>query len=235
MQKPKYRDGVSSKQRIADLYCGAGLSGLGLHRAGFEVVGFDIVFQKNYPFEFHQQDALTVDLSDFDAVWASPPCQAYSIMRNLPWLRDKTYPELIAPTREMLKKSQLPYVIENVMGAVTKNAIEGGWLCGGMFGLPFYRHRVFETNWFWMQPGHPNHRLVISAGRMLGNRERNTQERLGLFANDGNSTLSVGDTITGLQVHETTLFNAMTKRELSQAIPFVYSEYLGKHLIEMIS
>ena len=32
-------------------------------------------------------------------------------------------------------------------------------LCGLMFGLPFYRHRLFETNWMWMAPGHPKHRI----------------------------------------------------------------------------
>ncbi len=90
---------------------------MGLHRVGFEVVGFDIKPQPRYPFEFHQADALTVDLSGFDAVWASPPCQAYSIMRNLPWLKDKEYPRLIDPTREVLVASGKPWIIENVMGA----------------------------------------------------------------------------------------------------------------------
>ena len=44
-----------------------------------------------------------------------------------------------------------------------------GWLCGGMFGLPFYRHRLFATNWLWLAPGHPKHVGVIRPGPMFGN------------------------------------------------------------------
>ena len=156
---------------------------MGLHRAGFEVVGFDVAPQPRYPFEFHQQDALTVDLSGFDAVWASPPCQGYSIMQNLPWLRGRKYPLLILPAREMLDAIGKPYIIENVMGArygakglkkrsIEAHGMQAGWLCGGMFGLPFYRHRLFEANWFWMQPGHPKHRNRIRPGRSLAGRAR---------------------------------------------------------------
>lgn len=182
---------------------------MGLHRSGFEVVGYDLNRQPNYPFEFHQQDALTVDLSGFDAVWASPPCQAYSIMRNLTWLKDREYPELIAPTRQLLNATSLPYIIENVMGAVYRGKMQAGWLCGGMFGLPFYRHRAFETNWFWMSPGHPKHTNTISPGPMLGNRERLTQSALSL--------------------------DWMSSAEQSQAIPPAYSEFLGKQLLKAMT
>jgi len=194
------------RPRIADLFCGAGGSAMGLHRAGFEVVGYDIVFQKHYPFEFHQQDALTVDLSGFDAVWASPPCQGYSRMRHLPWQVGKVYPMLIEPTRRLLQTTHLPWIIENVMDA----KLEAGWLCGTMFGLPFYRHRAFETNWFWLQPEHPKHSLILLPGRMLGNRAH------------------MGHDLAGIDM------DWMTKQERSQAIPPTYSEFLGKQLMQYL-
>ena len=29
---------------------------------------------------------------EYDAIHASPPCQGYSVMHNLPWLRGRPYP-----------------------------------------------------------------------------------------------------------------------------------------------
>ena len=49
-------------KRLLDLFCGAGGSAVGYHRAGFEVVGVDHLPQKNYPFEFHLADAMTYPL-----------------------------------------------------------------------------------------------------------------------------------------------------------------------------
>ena len=220
--------------RIADLFCGAGGAGMGLSRAGFEVVGFDIEPQPHYPFEFRQADALTVDLSEFDAVWASPPCQMYSIMRNLPWLKDREYWDSVPPTREHLVASGLPYIIENVVGAPLQNYT---MLCGGMFGLPLYRHRWFETTFFVSLPGgHPKHRTVISPGRMLGGRERKSQYKMqerpdGIRYGFDRPGSAIGHGVGTEKARVDMGIDWMNRHELSQAIPPAYSEYLGKALL----
>ena len=162
--------------KLLDLFCGGGGAAMGYHRAGFdEVVGVDIAAQPRYPFRFVQADALEYLAEhgqEFDVIHASPPCQGYSIMNNLPWLKGRDYPLLILPTMEMLEALGKPYVLENVMGAryrakgLSKRGLEAhglkaGWLCGQMFGLPFYRHRLFATNWFWLMPGHPKHTMNL--------------------------------------------------------------------------
>ena len=165
--------------KLLDLYCGGGGAAMGYSRAGFdEIVGVDIEPQPRYPFEFVQADALeylTEHGQEFDAIHASPPCQGYSIMHNLPWLRGREYPLLLLPTLEMLDDLGKPYVVENVMGArhgsktlqkrgLESHGLKAGWLCGMMFGLPFYRHRLFASDWFWLAPGHPKHQGRVTKG-----------------------------------------------------------------------
>lgn len=145
------------RPRLLDLFCGAGGAAMGYHRAGFEVVGVDIAPQPNYPFEFHESDALAYvrayvrrdhlgvlgDLP-FDAIHASPPCQHYANVTRWRGNPDD-HPDLIGPTRELLEASGLPWVMENVRTQALRPCVV---LCGTQFGLPIRRHRGFETNWW---------------------------------------------------------------------------------------
>ena len=120
------------RPRLLDLFCCAGGASVGYNGAGFEVVGVDIDPQPHYPFTFVQADALKLDpgfIASFDAVHASPPCQAYSDLAKRNGNGHK-WPRLIEPIREILVRSRLPYVIENVDGAPLVNPVV---LCGTMF------------------------------------------------------------------------------------------------------
>lgn len=132
---------LSKAPRLLDAFCGAGGCTKGYQRAGFHVVGVDVRPQARYCGDgFIQGDALEFIAShghEFDAIHASPPCQAHSALRNM-WNAQK-HPDLIPQTRTLLQTVGLPFVIENVPGAPLENApLWGAWrlmLCGTMFDL----------------------------------------------------------------------------------------------------
>jgi DNA (cytosine-5)-methyltransferase 1 len=143
--------------KLLDLFCCAGGAAEGYSRAGFEVVGVDIKPQPHYPHTFIQADALTLKrdfMASFDAIHASPPCQSYSDLAKRNGNADE-WPRLVEPVREMLIRSGLPYIIENVEGAPLLNPAV---LCGTMFkDLRVLRHRLFETSFPVMVPPHGRH------------------------------------------------------------------------------
>ena len=234
--------------RLLDLFCGAGGAAMGYYRAGFEdIVGVDNRPQPRYPFTFVLADALEYVSEyghEFDAIHASPPCQAYSVMRNLPWLKHKTYPKLIAPSAEALKKTKRPWVIENVMGA----KLPAGWLCGTMFGLPFFRHRFFWAGeWFWLRPPHPKHIGTVRNGRLLGARARDIlvheslsgrpQGLTSWFKQNGARRVgaNVGHAAGVALAREAMGLPWMTREELTNAVPPAYTEFIGRQLIQRIA
>lgn len=215
--------------RAIDLFCGAGGAARGLQRAGFHVTGIDIRPQPRYAGDlFIQADALRppVRLADFDLVWASPPCQGYSILGQLPWLKGKEYPKLIEPVREMLLTAGAPYIIENVPGA----PLAGITLCGQMFGLPLYRHRIFETSFFCLSPPHPKHRETIGAGRLLNDRGKgslNASSARGSWGKGGIVTVA-GHQFKKADGQRALGIDWMTRDEMAESIPPAYSEYIAR-------
>lgn len=200
------------KPRLLDLFCGAGGAGTGYARAGFEVVGVDINPQPNYPFEFIQDDALDADLSGFDAVHASPPCQAYCEVAQDRKRSD--HPELLEPTREKLAASGLPYVIENVPNAPMPDSFV---LCGSTFGLPIVRHRRFEV--------HPPMGLQPSAC---------SQGKWGRAVDHGPGFYPYARKSWAAAWREHVLpvvWPWMTLEEAGQAIPPAYTEHIGEFLM----
>lgn len=210
-----------SKMRLLDLYCGAGGCAVGYHRAGFtEIVGVDIAPMPRYPFDFTRGDALAYVArygGEFHAIHASPPCQGYSRMRNI---TGKEYPLMLEDVRAALRATGKPYVIENVEDAPL---IDDIMLCGTMFGLKVFRHRRFESNVFMMAPPHISHRFF---GKLCGQGRPPTPERQYMTITGNFSGQEAGRAAMGI--------DWMNRQELSQAIPPVYTEYVGRALIEHI-
>jgi DNA (cytosine-5)-methyltransferase 1 len=122
---------------------------MGYYLAGFDVTGVDIRPQPNYPFPFHQADALTFPLDGFDLIHASWPCERYARVTAWRGTRD-AHPDLLAAGRERLQAAGTPWVIENVPEAAALGLLRPDYLlCGSAFGLNVRRHRIFETSWGW--------------------------------------------------------------------------------------
>ncbi len=229
------------KPRLLDLFCGAGGAAMGYHRAGFEVVGVDIAPQPHYPFEFIPGDALAflravIDndsvwegdepMWGFDAIHASPPCQAFTAYRRKGHGVGDGYPDLIAATRTLLRQTGLPYVIENVKGAPLEDA---AMLCGSMFDPPLdvQRHRHFEWSGFdWLgEPLFCRHKLWAPRFPAATNRKENSRR-----------TVEVGVRRIPLEIQQRAMgvdWN-VTLEELSQMVPPRYTELIGHQLLQHI-
>jgi len=217
------------KPLLLDLFCGAGGAAMGYHRAGFNVIGVDINPQPNYPFPILQADALSVlrenrtlqpgfgpRVMEAAAIHASPPCQRYSAMSACrPGLAEE-YPDLIGPTRELLKLMGLPYVIENVPGSPLIDPVT---LCGQMFGLDLYRHRLFESNISIVALEHPQHVMPASkAGHWT----------------PGTVMSVAGHCAPIAKAREVMGIDWMNRAELGESIPPLYTECIGAQLIEAL-
>lgn len=208
---------------------------MGYHRAGFEVIGVDCELQPNYPFEFVHTDALTLlerlvnggwfgrsnngqySLSHFDAIHASPPCQEYSSAGKAAKVTlAKTYPDHYEPTRDLVEASGLPWAIENVTAAPSRSGV---LLCGSHFGLPIVRHRIFETRDLILSPfvcAHVEDAITVtghSPQQWLGGRRR---------------------TVSRARYEAAMGIDWMLVRELVQAVPPAYTEWLGGQMLEQL-
>ena len=194
---------------------------MGYQQAGFEVTGIDIKKQKRYPFEFIQADALEVMkdldyLRSFDVITASPPCQTHSITQHLRNAQGKSTDkiDLIPQTREALVLSGKPYVIENVKGAPLIDPIQ---LCGSSFGLKVRRHRIFESN-------------LELVGSVCDHKAQGRP--VGVYGSMRDEIPKGGKTATSIEeAREAMGINWMLWGDLVEAIPPVYTEFIGKQLM----
>lgn len=206
--------------KMLDLYCGGGGAGYGYEQAGFNVTGVDIKPQPKYQGKFIQADAidyLKAHFQEYDVVHASPPCQAYSMASMQFRKAGKAYVDLIEVTRRELIKTGKPYIIENVSGSPLKNPIE---LCGLMFGMRTYRHRLFESNIEIKTPPHPKHTAQNA--------------KMGRKPKDGEFIQYVGHFSGVGLVQEMTGLYWLGQSELAQSIPPQYTKFIGDLIIRSI-
>lgn len=210
------------RPRLLDLFCGAGGAARGYQLAGFHVTGVDIRPMPRYAGDvFVQADAMEFPLDGFDAIHASPPCQAYSVSTAQNRAAGKAYPDLLGATRERLLATSTPWVIENVPGAPMRPDIQ---LCGCMFDLPgLKRERWFETSWgaFDLRPPchHPDPIVtVVGHGPNHNSHYRNV----------------AGHVWTRLK-HDAMGIDWMNREELGEAVPPAYTQFVGELITQQLA
>ena len=250
--------------RALDLFCGGGGAARGILAAGFsEVVGVDLAFDINrpkdrtpnvgkvrraharaYPGRLIIGDAVRppVRVDDFDFVWASPPCQAFSCaMSAQPDKRDH-HPNLIPATRALLEGFAGPSVIENVPGSPIRADVV---LNGAAFDLDLVRYRHFELRGFECDfLLLPHQRRTVSEGELAscvgkggkdawGGRRKATRANQGravkwaMLPDDLKDALRRRNSVAGwraaMQVDD-----AMTRDQIREAVPPAYAEFIAR-------
>jgi DNA (cytosine-5)-methyltransferase 1 len=216
-----------TRPRLLDLFCGAGGAAKGYSDAGFDVVGIDVAPQPRYPYTFIRADAL--EFFDhlgqsFDAIHASPPCQDHSTTKALGGPHGTGW--MLAATRDRFMGSSVPWVIENVEGAPLARqpdllGANGAVLCGCMFpelrGL-LYEARLFETSFPIPQLSHCPHRWP--------------QTKMGRPPQPGECMQVTGHFSGVAEAQRRMGVDWMTQGELAQAVPPVYTQFIGEQLLE---
>jgi SAM-dependent methyltransferase len=196
---------------VLDLCCGAGGLSWGYWLAGYDVVGVDLHPMPNYPFTFHQADALEYlaaitasgEIERYDLVHASWPCQHFANVTQWRGSRDD-HEDLLTPGRRLMAKTGRPWVIENVPEAPLRPDY---LLCGSQFGLNVRRHRAFETSWYGggeLLPPCWHHKGLLP---FMHKGERAYADAMGC--------------------------TWMNKTEARQAVPPAYSEWIGRQFLAL--
>lgn len=216
---------MSARPRLLDLYCGAGGAARGYQMAGFHVTGVDCRPQPRFAGDvFVQADALAYVAAhgrEFDAIHASPPCQRFSVMSACRPHARAAHPDLVERTRAALLATGRQYVMENVPGSPL---IAPVLLCGTMFGLRVYRHRLFECSWFFLAPPHGPHRDNCPGTR---------HQAAGEISRKGFVTVAGHGAQTDYKRRAMGI-DWMRRDEMAQAIPPAYTAWLGRQLLRAL-
>lgn len=215
------------RPRLLDLFSCQGGAGYGYWLAGFHVTGVDIRPQPLHPchdgMEFVHSDAfayLAEHAHEFDAVHASPPCRAYTKAKG-GVAANYRHPDLVEDVRSALRETGLPYVIENVPGAPLVDPVT---LCGAMFGLRTYRHRLFELGGWGIGLEAPEHPVHVARVAKMGRRAKE-----GEF-------LSVVGNFAGIEEARNVMEMPWANGDgLRQGIPPRYTEWVGMRLMSEIA
>lgn len=230
-----------TKPILLDLFCRMGGATVGYQRAGFHVIGVDIEPQPGYPGDdFIQGDATsmsTIALAVGKAggwptlIHTSPPCQGQNTAtasNRIRGIKDE-HPDLVKPIRDLLQRTNLPYVIEQPTSSVKGTIRRDVTLCMDMFKGDLrppwvQKHRSFEISG-WIPPAAPHHRRHEGYVRGYRHGVNRTGSDAPYVAGYG----AGGGKATAEELRHAMGIDWMTERfDLCEAIPPAYTEWLGR-------
>ena len=203
---------------------------MGLLEAGFDsVVGIDTnkAHSRIYPGQFIHGDATKppLNVNDFDFIWASPPCQAFSVATKEE--HRGNHVNLIPVIRKLL--AQHPYsAIENVPFAPMRADLT---LTGPMVGLHrILRKRIFELSWGFMLTGPieqvDKNTLTLTITTSLSSTSHfYKRKKMGL---PGKVSVKEACEVMGITI-------PMTAKQVGEAVPPAYSKYIADEAIARIN
>lgn len=222
---------------LLDLFCGAGMAADGYVQAGFEVVGFDIKKQPSYPYEFHQKSALEVledinFIKKFNLIHASPPCQAHTRAKHLREAQGgkSKFTDLLTPTLELLRKSGVPWVVENVPGSP---GMEGSIVeCGSAYNLKVRRHRLFLSDNIPLESSGCKHKeqgKPIGVYHVMGDTCKGVNKKTGKLVIGGSTAKNLEEGLWAMGVDRKISWN-----ELKEGFPPAYTRHIGEQAMSWL-
>lgn len=228
--------------KLLDLFCGAGLASDGYAAAGFIVSGVDLRPQPNYPYPFTCANALEVLedialLKQFDAIHASPPCQAHTRakhLRNAQGGKSKAG-DLLTPTLKLLrtnaKQLSMPWVVENVPGApgMLGAAVE----CGSAYGIKVRRHRLFLSDDVPLVSctcRHKEQGKPIGVYHVMGDTCKGVCSKTGKLVVGGSTAKNLDEGLWAMGVARKVTWN-----ELKEGLPPAYTRHIGDQILTYLT
>jgi DNA (cytosine-5)-methyltransferase 1 len=224
------------RPRVLDLFCGAGMAGDGYAQAGFDPTGVDIVIRPSYPYDFKWGNALAIlkdraFVESFDLIHASPPCQAHTRAKHLREAQGghSRHGDLLTPTLELLRSYDVPWVVENVVGApgMDDAVIE----CGSAYGLKVRRHRLFLASFPLVGSGckHAEQGKPVGVYHVMGDTCKGVCKKTGKLVIGGSTAKTVEEGLEAMGVDR-----PLTWDELKEGFPPAYTRHVGEQAMAYI-